>query len=262
MEAALQAALARGRSAWPELAVADETFLAAVRAAVAGEPDPIEAIGELAIEDLYLAQACATGDRAALDAFAARCEGAILGSLRAMQLRPDVIDEVVQEVRVKLFTAPPKIATYSGRAALASWARTIATRTAIDRVRTTQATPVDGEVLDRVPDGADGPELAHFRRTYRAEFKESFETALASLEVRERNVLRHHFVDGLTTDEIGALYDVHKTTAFRWLDTARDKLSKRTRSEFQQRIHAMPSELESILRLVQSRIDLSLSRVL
>jgi RNA polymerase sigma-70 factor (ECF subfamily) len=140
--------------------------------------------------------------------------------------------------------------------------RTIATRIAIDRLRGKRAEPVETEALERLPDSADSPELAHFRRTYHTEFKAAFEAALASLEVRERNVLRHHFVDGLTTDEIGALYDVHKTTAFRWLDGAREKLSKRTRAEFQQRVTALPQELDSILRLVQSQLDLSLSRVL
>jgi RNA polymerase sigma-70 factor, ECF subfamily len=122
-------------------------------------------------------------------------------------------------------------------------------------------TPPD-EAFEGFPDHAASPELEHFRRAYRAEFKAAFEAALASLEVRERNVLRQTFVDGLSTEQIGVLYDVHKTTAFRWLDAARDKLNKRTRNEFLQRVKVMPAELEAILRLVQSQLDLSLSRVL
>lgn len=31
---------------------------------------------------------------------------------------------------------------------------------------------------------------------------------------------------------------VHKTTAFRWVEAARDKLSKRTRNHFQERVAA------------------------
>jgi RNA polymerase sigma-70 factor (ECF subfamily) len=227
--------------------------------------DPVAAIGELAIDDLYLAKACASGSAPALAAFAELCDPALAGSLRSMGIAPDLVDELVQEVRTKLFVAvdgPPKIATYSGRAALKSWARTIATRSAVDRMRRKDMTTGDDAVLDAMPDATDGPELAYFRVTYHVEFKEAFEEALATLDVRERNVLRHHHVDGLTVEEIGALYGVHKTTAFRWVHAARTSLSKRTRSAFQQRVKVLPGDMESILQLLQSQIDLSLSRVL
>jgi RNA polymerase sigma-70 factor (ECF subfamily) len=261
----LEGALARGRAAWPQLAVDGATFTAAVARAIDGEPDPAAAIAALAIEDLYLAQACAGGAAAALEAFAATCDATLHGCLRGMSLAADQIEELVQEVRAKLFVAadgPPRIATYSGRAALRSWVRTIATRAAVDRLRKKDETPADDAMLDGIPDRADDPELAHFRRTYHAEFKDAFEEALATLDVRARNVLRHHFVDGLTVDEIGALYGVHKTTAFRWLEAARVALAKRTRAAFAARVKTLPDELDSILRLLQSQIDLSLSRVL
>ncbi len=261
MDAALDAAVARGRAAWPRLAAPG--FSDAVRAAVADAADPEAAIADLAVEDLYLAQACTTGDRDALAAFGEHCDPAMTSALRSMGIAAEQIEEILQEVRLKLFTPPARIATYTGRASLATWTRTVATRAAIDRLRSSRAAePAEADEVDRFADPADSPELAHFRQMYLAEFKAAFEVALASLEVRDRNVLRHHFVDGLTTDDIGALYDVHKTTAFRWLDSARDKLSKRTRHELVQRIQVPPDELDGILRLVQSQIDLSLSRVL
>jgi RNA polymerase sigma-70 factor (ECF subfamily) len=141
--------------------------------------------------------------------------------------------------------------------------RTIATRAAIDRVRKRElASDDDDDAVGALPDDADSPELAHFRRKYHVEFKAAFEHALATLAVRDRNVLRHHFVDGLTVEAIGVLYGVHKTTAFRWLEAARTALAKRTRASFQQRVTAMPAEVDSILASLQSHIDLSLSRVL
>src|SRR5262245_26794310 len=94
----LDAALARGRAAWPELAVPPERFLAALRGAIQDSPDPAAALERLAIEDLYLAQACATGAREALDAFSTRCEPSIEAGLRAMGLRAELIEEVIQEV--------------------------------------------------------------------------------------------------------------------------------------------------------------------
>jgi RNA polymerase sigma-70 factor (ECF subfamily) len=248
-------ALVRGRAAWPTLVVDDEAFFAAL----ARTDSPFEAI---AVEDLYLAQACATGQRAAIEAFAQLCDPALASALRQMGLSADSVDEISQDVRTKLLVGPtPRIATYSGRASLKSWTRTVATRAAVDRLRK-HVTTSDDELLDRVPDPARTPELEHFHEIYRGEFKDAFEEALATLDVRERNLLRHHFVDGLTTEEIGALYSVHKTTAFRWLEAARTALSKRVRTGFQQRLKVLPAELDSILTLLQSQIDLSLSRVL
>jgi RNA polymerase sigma-70 factor (ECF subfamily) len=257
MDELLRTALAAGRAAWPGLTVADDVFAAALQSAL----EEGVTLDDIAVADLYLAQACAAGAPGAVDAFTATYDSVISACLRGMDLPTDVIEELAQEIRIKLFAQPPRIATYSGRASLASWVRTIATRAAIDRLRSEQGT-LPEQAFDGLPDQVASPELDHFRRTYRAEFKAAFEAALASLEVRERNVLRQHYVDGLSTEQIGALYDVHKTTTFRWIDAARDKLNKRTRNEFLQRVKVKPDELEAILRLVQSQLDLSLSRVL
>ena len=266
VQAALDAAIVRGKAAWPALVVVDEDFVVAIARGVRDSDDVPSAISELAIADLYLAQACTSGAPAALAAFGATCDAVLTGSLRQMGLAPDVVEELVQEVRTKLFVAldgRPKIATYSGRATLPSWVRTVATRAAVDRLRKKDiSSDQEDEVLEALPDAAPSPELAHFRETYRVELKAAFEEALATLDVRERNLLRHHFVDALTVEAIGTLYGVHKTTAFRWLEAARVALSKRTRSGFQQRVKAMPIELDSILTMLQSHIDLSLSRVL
>jgi RNA polymerase sigma-70 factor, ECF subfamily len=263
LDSALRAAVLRGRAAWPDLGVADTDFVEAIAEGVRGAADVVVAIGELELEDLYLARACATGESAALAAFAQACETTITATVRQMGLAADAVDEVVHEIRTKLFVGdPPKITRYGGRASLRSWVRTVATRAAVDRMRTRDESSSDSRVLDHLPDAADGPELAHLRALYAGELKQAFEEAIASLEVRERNVLRHHFIDRLNVEEIGALYGVHKSTAYRWLEAARTLLAKRTRAGFNRRVQVPPSELDSIVRLVQSHVDLSLSRLL
>jgi RNA polymerase sigma-70 factor (ECF subfamily) len=255
--------MSRGRAAWPQLTVDERGLVGAIARALRDAGDASAAIDELFVEDLYLARACVSQQPAAIAAFGEMCDGVLRGSLRAMHLSDDLIEELTQDVRAKLLVGEsPRIATYSGRAPLKAWLRTVVTRAAVDRIRAHDEPTAGEDELIEVPAVADGPELEHFRRTYHVEFKTAFEEALATLEVRERNVLRHHFVDGLTTEEIGALYGVHKTTAFRWLEAARTALSKRTRAGFQARLHALPAELDSILRLLQSHLDLSLSRVL
>lgn len=264
LEGLLQSGWEQAQAAWPALAVPLDAWMNAVASAL-DESSTLQSLRELHVADLFLAQACALGDPQAIAAFESTCRDAIEGSLRTLGLADDVIADVAQDVRHKLLVAdqgPPKIASFSGRASLKTWTRTVATRTAVSRLRKKTEEAADDAVLDALPAVADGPDAQHFRAKYGTELKASFEEAMASLDPQQRNVLRHHYVDSLTIDEIGALYGVHKTTAFRWLEAARATLAKRTQNGFRARIRATPSEMQSIVRLLESNVELSLRRVL
>jgi len=110
--------------------------------------------------------------------------------------------------------------------------------------------------------GGDDPELAYMKRTYAGQFKEAFAEALANLGPREQTLLRYHHVDGLNIDEIGAIYRVHRVTAFRWLEKAKEQLVARTLELLRARLKVSPRELDSVLRMIRSQIHLSLVRQL
>ena len=268
LEAVLQSRWDAARIAWPGVAVRAEAWIAGVASGLDAThtiDQLIDRLGKLHANDVYLARACASGDTAALTAFEATCRDAIEGSLRAMGLADHVIADIAQDVRRKLLVAGdggPRISTYSGRAALRTWTRTVATREAVARMRKKSEAVAEEDLLAALPAIDDGPEAQHFRERYRDDLKASFEEAMASLTAQQRNVLRHHYIDELTIDEIGALYAVHRTTAFRWLEAARATLARRTQSAFARRIKATPSEMASIVRLLESNVELSLRRVL
>jgi RNA polymerase sigma-70 factor, ECF subfamily len=265
-ETAIADAYRRGAETWPGLTVDRDAFAAAIARGLADAPDAAEAFAELHVTDLYLAQACASALPAALAAFEGVCKTVIEGSLRSMGLADHVIADVAQDVRSKLFVpaggAPSKIVSYSGRASLKSWVRTVVTRTAVSLLRKSTGESHDEKILEAVPSPADSPELQHFRTTYHREFKEAFAAALASLTPQQRNLLRHRYIDGLAIEAIGTLYGVHKSTAFRWLESAQEVLAKRTKNGFQQRTRATPSEMNKIVGLLQSNVELSLRRLL
>jgi RNA polymerase sigma-70 factor, ECF subfamily len=267
IQSAIEEALRRGAAQWPELVVSAPVFAQAMARSLAEAPDPAAALLELHVTDLYLAQACADGAPAAIAAFEDLCRKTIEGSLRAIGLADHVIADVAQDVRSKMFVAadgaPGKIATYSGRSTLRNWVRTIAIRCAASLMRRGTDDALDDEVMESLPTSpADGPDEQHFRATYHAELKDAFEAAMASLTPQQRNLLRHRFVDGLGVEAIGALYGVHKTTASRWLEDARTLLAKRTKNGFVQRTRVTPSEMRSIVRILESNVELSLRRVL
>ena len=267
LEATLRGMLATAGVEWPSLALPPDVFVRHLAKRV--PPNATCAtVAALRAADLYLACACGSGDPAALALFDERC----LKDTRRLLARVAVAgisdEDVMQMVRVKLFVGDggrgPKIGDYAGKGELRNWTRVILTRVVLDLVR--EAGPERHITLDEA--AAEGsasridPETAYLKEHYRAEFKAAFEEAARSLSKRERNLLRHQVVFGLSIEQIAAIYHVHRATAARWLADARALLSGRTRAALFARIEVSRGQIESILRLIESHVELSLQRVL
>ena len=67
------------------------------------------------------------------------------------------------------------------------------------------------------------PELELQKREHAAAFTAALREAAAALEPRLRAVLAMHFTEDLSIDQIGAVYAVHRATAARWVQRARDE---------------------------------------
>jgi RNA polymerase sigma-70 factor (ECF subfamily) len=74
--------------------------------------------------------------------------------------------------------------------------------------------------------------------------------------------MRQQCLDGLSIDDLGGLHGVHRATAARWLQKARETLLKETKKNLMKRLGISLAEVDSILRILQSRLDLSLERAL
>jgi RNA polymerase sigma-70 factor (ECF subfamily) len=91
-----------------------------------------------------------------------------------------------------------------------------------------------------------------------SEFEAAFRSAFATLAPRDRNLLRYQVLDRLGIDRIAALHGVHRATAARWVAHARKALIEGIRCRLQDRLGVDRKELDSTLRQLASRIDLSL----
>lgn len=256
-EDTLAGILADARAAWPGVVVDDAPFIRHLALRVRDG----RTLSALKTGDLYLACACADGQRAALDAF----EHAYLAQLPSFLGRIDrstpFVEEVRQLVRERLFVGPSaKIADYSGHGALAAWVRVIAVRTALALRRGDGRSEPEDEAraLAATPD----PELDYIKMRYRAPFEAALRDALAALDKKDRTFLRLHFVDGLGIDRIGALYQVHRATAARWIATAREALFDRARALLTERLHLRPDEFESLANVMRSQLEVSLHGLL
>jgi RNA polymerase sigma-70 factor (ECF subfamily) len=73
-------------------------------------------------------------------------------------------------------------------------------------------------------------------------------------------MLRLAFVDGLTIDELGELYAVHRTTAFRWLQQASDRLASGLRSILRESLRMSDAEYDRWCESLRSGLELSVKR--
>jgi RNA polymerase sigma-70 factor (ECF subfamily) len=260
---ALRRLFEAGRQAWPAIELSPEAFVRQLAERGAAGP-----LGEVRAADLYLACACAARIPGAIEAFDGehlRLVGAFLSRLRPSAA---FVDDVRQTLREKLFVgkdgAPPRIAEYNGRAAPASWLRVIAVRAAIDLQRASKDAPAESRDEERPPPGAAGadPEMAFIQQRYRAVFNDALRDAVGALDADHREILRLHFVEGRTLDQLAASLHVHRATIARRLKAAREAVLGQAHRRLEERLGARHAELESLAGVMLSQLDLSLPRLL
>ena len=259
-----------GRAAWPDLALEAKDLVAFVAHGIS--PDLAEAaLDGLRPADLYLACACARGMTAAINAFDRDYMREVDIALARMRIGGARLADVKQLVRQRLFvgggthgapTSAGKIAEYGGRGDLRRWVRSVAVRTCLNDLRKGKREVLvdDDHLIAQHAIQTDDPEVEYMKRTYSEQFKAAFGDALGQLGPREQTLLRYHHVDGLNIDEIGAIYRVHRVTAFRWLEKAKEQLVRTTLEVLRSRLKLPANELDSVLRMIRSQIHLSLIR--
>src|SRR5262249_29666205 len=105
-------------------------------------------------------------------------------------------------------------------------------------------------------------ELDFLRERHRPVFVAALRVAIASLPPGERALLRYRFVDGLTPGHVAGIYGVHRTTILRRIAAAQELVLARTRAEVMHQLQVSPSECDSLIALVQSRLHLTLNSLL
>lgn len=262
LDATLLDIFASAAGACPTFSVPREEFVAYLWARLPADVPPQVALGQMHAADLYLACACARGDAQAVAAFDEQCLGQLGRVLGKMGIDADASAEVKQEIRRRVLVGDgrqPEIVDFSGRGDLRGWVRVMAVRQALrrqERARRDVAVE-DDELLERIV-APGNPELDYAKGMYREEFKRAFEAALKGLPDRERTLLRQHYIDGLTIDEIGRLYRVHRSTAARLLVRARTRVLEATRAQMMCQLDVQSKDLDSIMRMIRSQIDISL----
>lgn len=264
IERAIEDHFRAGVLAWPGVELAKDEFARHVGQRFEGE-DLLADLQALRGAEMYLARACVGAAPAALHAFEAAFLAQVPVFLARMAPTPELIDETKQALREKLFIAkdgePPKIASYSGRGSLATWLRVAAVRAALNLRRGDDPSGPGDDAIESLSEGGDA-ELDFMKSRYRAEFSEAIKDAFAALTSKQRNILRLHFVRGLTGEKIGEIFGVHQTTVARWLMAAREDVFSKTKELLSARLRLRREELDSLIVVLQSQLDISVTALL
>jgi RNA polymerase sigma-70 factor (ECF subfamily) len=262
LDLALDRALSAGRAAWPGVSVDADDYTRYLAARVDEGEDPLAAIEALHTTDLYLACACSSGSEEAVGVFARRLLADLGGALApagATALAEDVRQILLERLFVRGEGSLPKIATYSGRGPLGAWVRVSAVRIAVSLRRGEHAAeaPDHAGAPEPLAEGVD-PELDALKLHYAAAFNAALREAFSHLVPRDRTLLKLHYVDGVSVERIAGSYNVHRVSASRWLSAARARVLEETTRLLRERQRLTESELESVTRLVRSRLEVSL----
>jgi RNA polymerase sigma-70 factor len=249
--------LLRALAAWPSFGV-EHVFLARLNSGVLDA----EALQTFVPEDFYLACAALKQNPGAVAHVTGLLEQQtrFLGHLRLTQAE---LDDVFAGLASELFIAPegsrPRLERYSGTGPLAGWLQVVLTRDALKWLRKNkrEVTADDDTLLGQMEQPAESPELAHLKSKYTGQLSASFRRAIGLLETRQRNLLRQHYLDELTLADLAAMYRVHRATVARWLADAKVALLEKTRDDLCASAGLERQSAESVMRLVQSRLDLS-----
>ena len=260
---AVRAAFERCQRRFPTIRLTVESFVARVEEILSPDPQPesnqwLETFTALRHEDLFLALACALGDRVAWEYFVDEYLSVLKG-FAARAARGGVeADDLVQDLLAGLMPSgdagkPSRLASYNGTGSLAGWLRVIVAHAAIDRLRRASR-QVSLESLEEegteipAPSGA-AVENADLRLDARwgQIVSKLLEEEIGRLPARDRLILALYHLRGVRLEALGRHFGVHEATASRWLSDARGRIRKNVERELRRR--GVPSrELHAVWR--------------
>lgn len=263
-ERELQEYVSAAQKARPGLAITDAELVHYVAArAIDGRLPPIAYAG-----DALLACACAQGIQDALDLFQREYGPVIERVLWHRQASVALADDARQIVQERVLVGDPergnapKIASYRGGGPLKSWIASIAATTLLMLRRESQRRredPVES-VGPAVAGIALEPELDYLKARYKPEVEEAIIHAIDQLGDRERTLLHLNIGERLSIDALGTMYSVNRATAARWLAAARAALLRAVRERLRARLRLSDTECDSLVALVDSRLEVSIAR--
>jgi RNA polymerase sigma-70 factor (ECF subfamily) len=257
---------AAGRRAWPAIELDAQAYVRHLAAAFVSAGCGVAGLDDLFAADLYLACACTAADPAALAELDRQFITPLVGYLARRDALATFGDDIKQMVRERLLVAGegmPRIAMYAGQGPLKTWLRMAAVRVAIGIRRTTERSRADRLVGAAEPPDTAAPDIEGklLKARYGDDFRAALEDTLARLPKREGSVLRLHYLEGMTGDQIAALYRVSRRTVHRWLTDGQSRILEGMRRRLRRRLALSTAQMDTLLRLLRTEMTAGVQRL-
>jgi RNA polymerase sigma-70 factor (ECF subfamily) len=255
------------RQAYPNLTIDDIDLVLSI-AARAPATDLADYLRRCRSGDLAVAAAAAKGSESAIAELERAHRTTIDATCRRFAGPGQTADDLKQILRAKLFVAEPgkqpKIGDYAGQGFLDNWLRVTAVRVFLDlqkRKDRTREAPAEEDDVMALPQPGDLA-LDVVKAEYRTAVTEAMHEAARLLEPGDRHLLRQHLVVGLSIDQLGPVLGIHRATAARRIARAKEQLVAETRRQLAAKLKLDERELDDVIGLVMSRLDVSIGKLL
>jgi RNA polymerase sigma-70 factor, ECF subfamily len=215
--------------------------------------------------DFYLAFACSHRLAGSIETFHRMYGRRIAAIGQRFGGSESFADEIMQRVFEKLFVArsereEPGIAQYRAEAPLSAWVNTVARRIAFRQVKSARPERLlDEELLaQEIADVCD-QELLLLREQHRDVVREALACALRRMPTREQRFLKMNLVAGVSMERIGKIYGISQSSVSRKIQRAISHVISEAKAEACDKLRISSGEADSIFKLIQSCIDLTLS---
>jgi RNA polymerase sigma-70 factor, ECF subfamily len=267
LDRVVSSVLERVEHAWPGQPWDLEGFFAHLGKVLPMEDLALNRVPTLAYEDLFFAFACSTRDATALALFEREYGPDLNAAIAKLRLSPELAQDARQKLWTRLFVgdgSTPRILEYSGRGALRQWFRVVAVRSLLDELRRAGRAEEQAseEWVLEIPSPTDDPETQYLKQLYGHEFRRAFEEAALELGAEDRNTLRSYYAQRMSIDAMAVAFGIHRATAARRVERARENLVKATRARLAERLALTDHALESVIRMIESNFHLSVQRLL
>lgn len=191
-------------------------------------------VGNLRLEDLALARACAAGNERAWEQFMHRFRellyDAALGIAKESSQAKDLADSIYADLygmHEREGQRVSKLSSYMGRGSLEGWLRTVIAQEFINRYRSRK------RLVSLEEEEEEGSQFAAPDPVPAASSDSRVDTVidqcLAALDGESRAILSAYYLDGRKLAEIGRMLGFHEATASRKLDRITKALRKSIR---------------------------------
>jgi RNA polymerase sigma-70 factor, ECF subfamily len=208
-------------------------------------------------QQLALVHACLAGDQAAQARFCVEFDDCLYVGVRRISAEPGFVEETVQRLRGRLLTgSDAKLAAYSGSGPLRAWLQVVASRMAIDALRSeARRRRYERAAADEVALPVPEIDPCCEATRYGELFASALHSALGSLDDKERKLLRLRYVAGHELVTIGGLQGLHRATISRWLSMLCTRLRLALRAGLSRRgAELSPSDMHGLGQSLQSQL--------